>query len=683
MKRVSITGSSQTPHNAKIPSRVRAGQVLAVSTALAAVMFINELFAATVSLGNVLQEDKVLYSVTRSFSGAIAPVVFKGLAMTLGAFALNLLFCLPWAAAFLIVDSTITKRAASGPRARLLFWFVALYSFFHVYYFVYGSLFPYSKLMSSPLVLLTGCAGYFETNPAYRPYMTPAAWFIPLTGAVVLGTVGVALWQSRVFRRAISIAVVIVFTAIYGYGTLKNTASVRRFQANHNFILIGLDSFQWNRLPVGGAPRNYTPDIDEFLRDSYRFTNAWTPLARTYTAWMSLFTGRYPVNNGIRFNLLPDSFLNPTNRYLPRLMHEAGYFTFHAMDETRFCNLRPKFGYDRLFHPQMGAEDFVFGSYFDFSTAHFFRQCHLGHDLFSPIKNNRSAIGYSPRLWTDNLLRTINRLPADKPLFISMHLCMNHWPFSSPAPFCYRSSNKIECCIAATDYQAGRILRYLEESGLADKSTVIMLSDHGDGWSGDPDDKHATHGDSLERVWSNKIVLGIQSPSLPAAECNELVRIFDLYPTILEWAGQEAPGEIDGLSLTPLVNGRTGPPRTVFAEDGISNTTFATRAIVEENLSWYRLEPQTGLITIRPEVYDKLLDMKSYMLIRDARRLVIDLQTGDFAIYKFDPVRGVDATEPLTDAEKDKRYMLDAVADHYGLDKVKLYARARRQAFIK
>ena len=657
--------------------------MLAVSAALAAVMFINELFTATVSLGDVLREDRVLYSVTRSFSGAIAPVAFKGLAMTLGAFALNLLFCLPWAAACLIVNSAITERAASGARAGLLFWFVALYSFFHVYYFVYGSLFPYSKLMSSPLVLLAGCAGDFETDPAYRPYITPAAWFIPLTGAVVLGTLAVALAQSRVFRCAISIAVLIVFTAIYGYGTFKNTLSVRRFQANHNFILIGLDSFQWNRLPVGGAPRNHAPDIDAFLRDSYRFTNAWTPLARTYTAWMSLLTGRYPVNNGIRFNLLPDSFLNPTNRYLPRLMHEAGYFTFHAMDETRFCNIRPKFGYDRLFHPQMGAEDFVLGSYFDFSAAHFFRRCHLGHDLFSPIKNNRAAVGYSPRLWTDNLLRAMNRLPADKPLFISMHLCMNHWPFSSPAPFCYRSSNRIECCMAATDYQVGRILTYIEQSGLADRSTVIMLSDHGDGWSGDPDDKYATHGDSLERAWSNKIVLGIQSVSLPAAECTELVRIFDLYPTILEWAGRQAPGEIDGLSLTPLVNGRTVPPRTVFAEDGISNTTFATRAIVEESLSWYHLDPQTGLITIRPEVYDTLLDMKSYMLIRDARRLVVDLQTDDFAIYKFDPVRGVDAAGSLPDAKKDKRDMLDAVADHYGLDRVELRNRARRHGFIE
>jgi len=132
---------------------------------------------------------------------------------------------------------------------------------------------------------------------------------------------------------------------------------------------------------------------------------------------------------------MSDSRIASDNEYLGELLRAEGYSSFHATDEARFSIIRPQFGFDDLLHPRLGLVDWTLGSLFDFSALNLARQSHLGHDIVPAIANNRASVAYNPRIWTRNLLKRINRLPADQPVFLAIHLCGNHWPFTSVAPY--------------------------------------------------------------------------------------------------------------------------------------------------------------------------------------------------------------------------------------------------------
>ncbi len=118
--------------------------------------------------------------------------------------------------------------------------------------------------------------------------------------------------------------------------------------------------------------------------------------------------------------------------------------------------------------------------------------------------------------------------------------------------------------ISETDFQIGRLLDALEESGQAEDTLVISTVDHGE-MLGD-------HG-----------LLGKQSPFEPAYHVPLIVRApgqsgggsveaftesVDLMPSVLDWLGAPQPAQCDGRSLLPFLEGRTPDDwrRAVFWE---------------------------------------------------------------------------------------------------------------------
>ncbi len=107
-------------------------------------------------------------------------------------------------------------------------------------------------------------------------------------------------------------------------------------------------------------------------------------------------------------------------------------------------------------------------------------------------------------------------------------------------------------CIASVDDNVGRILRHLDETGLADDTVVIYSSDQGfylgeHGWF----DKRWMYRESL------RTPLLVRWPGVVAkASTNRnLVSNLDYAETFLEIAGVEVPGEMQGRSLVPILKG--------------------------------------------------------------------------------------------------------------------------------
>ena len=119
--------------------------------------------------------------------------------------------------------------------------------------------------------------------------------------------------------------------------------------------------------------------------------------------------------------------------------------------------------------------------------------------------------------------------------------------------------------IEQVDTEVGRMLQVLEETGQADNTIVIYMSDHGE-MLGD-------HGIFLKgpyfyegaiRVpmimrWPGKYKAGLKSDAL--------VEMVDLAPTLMEAAGLPIPISVQGRSLTPLLTGETTKHRdSIYCE---------------------------------------------------------------------------------------------------------------------
>jgi arylsulfatase A-like enzyme len=108
-------------------------------------------------------------------------------------------------------------------------------------------------------------------------------------------------------------------------------------------------------------------------------------------------------------------------------------------------------------------------------------------------------------------------------------------------------------CISSVDDNIGRVLDYLDDSGLADNTIVIYTSDQGfylgeHGWF----DKRFIYNESFKTPllirWPNEITAGTTN--------DEMVQNLDFAQTFLEAAQIEAPSDMQGESLMPLLKGK-------------------------------------------------------------------------------------------------------------------------------
>jgi arylsulfatase A-like enzyme len=110
------------------------------------------------------------------------------------------------------------------------------------------------------------------------------------------------------------------------------------------------------------------------------------------------------------------------------------------------------------------------------------------------------------------------------------------------------------------DDQLGVLFAYLERTGLAGSTLVVVTSDHGE-MAGD----HWL----LEKVghWDQAfhVPLLVRDPD-PAADpargtvVGEFTESVDLLPTICQWLGLDVPDQADGWSLVPFLHGTGAPP---------------------------------------------------------------------------------------------------------------------------
>ena len=182
-------------------------------------------------------------------------------------------------------------------------------------------------------------------------------------------------------------------------------------------------------------------------------------------------------------------------------------------------------------------------------------------------------------------------------LFLFLHLHEPHAPYAAPERF--GALAPYDGAIAYADEIVGRLVRYLKASQLYDQSTIVLVSDHGEGLG---DHGEQDHGLFLYDEAIHVPLIVKQAGGADAGRrVADLVQQADIVPTVLDLVKAPVPGNLRGRSLKTLADGTgTRPPeQTVYAETLYGRNRFgwsALESLTDGTLQYIRAP--------REELYD-------------------------------------------------------------------------------
>lgn len=337
-----------------------------------------------------------------------------------------------------------------------------------------------------------------------------------------------------------------------------------------NILLITLDTTRADHLGCYGSVADTTPNLDALAVRGVVCDQAFTHVPITLPAHATLLTGVHPPAHGLHVNaggVLPDEL--PT---LATVLAGTGYETAAVIAAWV---LDAEFGLGRGF----GHYDDCIGG---------------GRDASKDVRERTADEVCDLTLaWLDE--------HATRRFFVWAHFYDPHWPYAPPEAFAGRFDHPYDGEIAFMDAQVGRLLNWLDERGLRERTLVVVAGDHGEafGEHGEPQ-----HGMLIYQTTVHVPLIWSWPGHLPAGQrVGACVGLVDVMPTVLALVGLPAPQAAEGRSLMPALRGGGLAERPVYVESELPRQSFA----------WAALH---GLVTDRwkyidapqPELYDRQSD---------------------------------------------------------------------------
>jgi arylsulfatase A-like enzyme len=337
---------------------------------------------------------------------------------------------------------------------------------------------------------------------------------------------------------------------------------------------------------------------------------------------MTLFTGRYPCAHGLPGPLHSPRALPGDVHTLAELLRAAGYRT-GAVTEDGFMTATVGFARG-------------FGSFTEFTGV-------------SPEGLPTGMVAETFEDGAHWLARE-----SDRPWFLFLHTYQVHAPYDPPAKYLGRvfaeagpagPSDLYDGEIRYTDETLANLLTFLGAAGLADKTLIIVVSDHGEQFG-----EHGfwRHGNSLYDTLLH-VPLILRAPGIVPAgrRVGDVVGLIDVLPTVLDVLGLPPYAPAQGRSLVPLWQGHALPARMLYAEE---HQWFFIVAAVTSPYKWVFSADGT-----MAQAYDLLRDPNedhdiAPTLARDGHHLVDDFH----AVCASSAARDVQRAPPIDRAVRDK-----------------------------
>lgn len=279
-----------------------------------------------------------------------------------------------------------------------------------------------------------------------------------------------------------------------------------------------------------------TPNLDQFAKESVRYTNAFAAAPVCSPSRSTLITGMWAPSTGT--SQMRSSFPLPDEVHgFPSYLRESGYFTTNNV----------KTDYNNADAPRLIEESWNENS----DTAHWRSEARKSDQPFFSVFNHMVSHQSRSMVWPyDAFVEHVqSKLSADEV----------HDPAKAPVPPYYpdtetvrRTVARFYDCVTVMDQEVGRLLQQLEDDGLADETIVFFYSDHG---SGMPRHKRLLHDSGMKVPLMVRFPEKYQglAPAAPGETIDRLVTFVDFPPTVLALLGLSVPDHMQGeMFLGPL-----------------------------------------------------------------------------------------------------------------------------------
>ncbi|MBK1879836.1 sulfatase [Pelagicoccus mobilis] len=354
-----------------------------------------------------------------------------------------------------------------------------------------------------------------------------------------------------------------------------------------------------------------TPVFDKLAKSGMNFTSAYCQYPVCGPSRASFLHGLYPESTGVLNNKAKIDETRPGTKSFPELFKESGYWTaatgkvLHGAvsdkSEKRW-DVAVQFFNEEMPMVTPVREAFVKKhgpiqdnrklwkkTYFDIATQT--RNQNIGYGA-SGLTDEQHKDGKNARQvvsWLEN------ESYGEKPFFIALGIEKPHVPFLAPdkyfemypkegleyvlppkdfwdqAPRTARDSRfeafgfelgkensdlrrdymqAYHACVSFIDTQIGLVLDALEKSGQADNTIVILTSDHGFQLG-----EHFLWGKVSLFDICDRVPFLVRAPgyTTPGTSSEGLLELIDIYPTLAELCGLNAPEYLQGRSLVPML----------------------------------------------------------------------------------------------------------------------------------
>jgi len=362
-----------------------------------------------------------------------------------------------------------------------------------------------------------------------------------------------------------------------------------------NILHLFADQFRHDAIGALGNSESITPNLDRLCREGTVFTNAFTPSPVCVPARACMTFGKYPSQIECYDNGFPPN-ADDRETFVEHL-RLAGYRT-HGIGK---CHFTPDEHALRGFETRETSEEiFDDPARDDYVTwlhgegySHVTEAHGVRGEMYYIPQISQMPASHHPSQWVGDRSAAFLKQHLDNPWYLFASFIHPHPPFAPPTPwhklhrgfnmpaphlppdfeslqlFINKFQNRYKyrdrsfdlnlvrsiraayySCVSFLDFQIGRILQALEESGQLDQTLIVFSADHGEllgdyGCFG----KRSMH-DASARI---PMIVRQQGVFAPGARCARPASLIDLAPTFLRASESPTPTSWPGIPLQTIV----------------------------------------------------------------------------------------------------------------------------------
>lgn len=344
-----------------------------------------------------------------------------------------------------------------------------------------------------------------------------------------------------------------------------------------NFIFMYTDDQRYDAIrAMGRQPWLRTPNMDRLMTQGANFRNSFVTISLCSPSRSCLMTGAYAHRTGVVDNNRTSRLRDEIPVVFPAL-RQAGYSTAYVgkshvpnfLEGDRGLDFTASFnGQGRYFDNTFvvnGKETPTKGYITDHINRYMLEYLdkrdkskpfvmYVGHKAvhsgFDPdpkymeqFKNEWMPL---PKTWDDTYEGRPSYLKTRRKSWHGLEGLIQKFNYSD-------LQRRIAACLVSVDNGIGQLLEKLQKNGELEDTVIIYSSDNGffAGQHG-LNDKRAMYEDSIRVPWL------VHYPRMikPGTVFDQMVLNVDLVPTIMDFAGIDKPGYVQGRSWKPILEGK-------------------------------------------------------------------------------------------------------------------------------